>query len=121
MEKILRVGVIGANPNGSWGSVAHLPALARLPQFTTTAVSTAHIETARETAKHFNIPKAFADPRSLAAHPDVDVVAIAVRVPAHNELVTIALDAGKHVYCEWPLGKTTAEAMALRDAADAAG
>jgi len=121
MERILRVGVIGANPNGSWGSVAHLPALARLPQFRTTAVSTAHIETACETAKHFDIPNAFADPRSLATHPDVDVVAIAVRVPAHKELVTIALDAGKHVYCEWPLGKTTAEAIALRDAADAAG
>lgn len=121
MNNKLRVGLIGASPNGSWGTVAHLPALAGLPQFEVTAVSTAHVETARETAGKFSIPHAFSDPRSLAEHPDVDVVVVAVRVPAHEELVTMALEAGKHVYCEWPLGTDTAEAIKLRDAADKAG
>ena len=32
-----------------------------------------------------------------------------------------AIDAGKHVYSEWPLGRDTAEAISLRDAAERAG
>jgi predicted dehydrogenase len=36
-------------------------------------------------------------------------VTIAVKVPAHRELVLSALHAGKAVYCEAPLGRTVAE------------
>src|SRR5260370_13626044 len=32
-----------------------------------------------------------------------------------------AIDAGKHVYCEWPLGRTTDEAVGMRDAARRSG
>jgi predicted dehydrogenase len=39
----------------------------------------------------------------------IDDVTIAVKVPAHRELVLAALDAGKAVYCEAPLGRTVAE------------
>jgi predicted dehydrogenase len=35
---------------------------------------------------------------------------IAVKVPAHRELVLTALNAGKAVYCEAPLGRTVSEA-----------
>src|SRR5580693_10640859 len=47
----------------------------------------------------------------------VDVVTIAVKVPAHRELVLAALDAGKAVYCEAPLGRTVAEAEEMAGAA----
>ncbi len=109
----LRVGVIGANLQGSWGVWAHLPALAALDGFEATAVATSHIDSARATAGRFGIAYAFDDPRALATCPDVDVVAICVRVPAHRALVMEAIDAGKHVYCEWPLGRDTAEAAEL--------
>ena len=39
--------------------------------------------------------------------PDIDLVTVATRVPDHRELVLAALAAGKHVYCEWPLGAAT--------------
>jgi predicted dehydrogenase len=39
----------------------------------------------------------------------IDIVTIAVKVPAHRELVLAALDAGKAVYCEAPLGRSVAE------------
>ncbi|MBO8200471.1 Gfo/Idh/MocA family oxidoreductase [Streptomyces smyrnaeus] len=42
-------------------------------------------------------------------------------VPAHAELVEAALAAGKHVYCEWPLARTTEEAAGLTEAAHSAG
>ena len=121
MTNILRVGIIGANLQGSWGTWAHLPALAALETFEATAVATSHLESAQATAAQFGISHAFDDPRKLVTHPDVDIVAVCVRVPAHKELVLMALDAGKHVYCEWPLGRDTVEAIALHAAAQAAG
>ena len=38
---------------------------------------------------------------------------VAVRVPAHYELTKNAIEAGKHVFCEWPLGANTKEAEDL--------
>ncbi len=51
--------------------------------------------------------------QDLVNDADVDVVAITVKVPYHLELATAALDAGKAVYCEWPLGNGLIEAETL--------
>src|SRR4029077_1126188 len=48
--------------------------------------------------------------KALDADAEVEAVAVAVRVPAHYELSKNAIEAGKHVYCEWPLGANTKEA-----------
>ena len=55
------------------------------------------------------------------AHPDVDLVTVSVKVPDHYTPVMAAIDAGKHVYCEWPLGRNTDEAVRLLDAAERRG
>jgi predicted dehydrogenase len=44
-----------------------------------------------------------------------------VRVPSHHAPTKAALEAGKHVYCEWPLGQTTAEAEELLALAQSRG
>ena len=116
IEKI-RVGIIGASMRNGWGRDAHIPALRALPDFEVTAVSTSRQETADETAKHFRIPHAFADPYKMVQHPDVDLVSICVRVPFHHQLGIAALNAGKHLYCEWPLAATTEQAQQMRDLA----
>src|ERR1700692_2254576 len=115
-EKI-RVGIIGASMRTGWGRDAHIPALSALPEFEITAVSTSRQETADETAKHFGVPPAFADPCKMVQHPDVDLVTICVRVPFHHQLGMAALNAGKHLYCEWPLAATTEQAQQMRDLA----
>jgi predicted dehydrogenase len=115
-EKI-RVGIIGANVRYGWGRDTHIPALSALPEFEITAVCTSRQETADETAKHFGIPHAFADPYKMVQHPDVDLVSICVRVPFHHQLGMAALNAGKHLYCEWPLAATTEQAQQMRDLA----
>src|ERR1700760_1575003 len=107
------VGIIGASPRGSWGTSAHIPALQHLTQFRIAAISTQHLANAHETAARFAVPHAYDDAAALAADPDVDVVAICVRVPEHVRLVRAALAAKKHVLCEWPLAPTTAEAETL--------
>jgi predicted dehydrogenase len=84
--------------SNGWGRDAHLPALSALPEFGITAVSTSRQETADETARHFGIPLAFAEPYKMVQHPDVDLVSICVRVPFHHQLGMAALNAGKHLY-----------------------
>ncbi len=46
---------------------------------------------------------------------------VSVKVPNHYALVRAALEAGKHVFCEWPLGANTAEATELLALARANG
>jgi predicted dehydrogenase len=57
----------------------------------------------------------------MVASPEIDAVAVVVRVPSHYAPTKAALEAGKHVYCEWPLGRTTAEAVELATLAKAKG
>lgn len=46
---------------------------------------------------------------------------VSVKVPAHQEVVDAALDAGKHVLCEWPLGRCSDQAAAMTQRAEQAG
>ena len=117
----IRVGVIGASPDRGWAASAHLPALKALPQFDLAAVCTTKQHSADATAKHFDIPMAFADWRMLVARPDIDLIVITTKVRFHRELVLGALAAGKHVFCEWPLGRDSAEAAEMLAAAQSAG
>ena len=119
MADRIGVGIVGANPDRGWALRAHIPALATLPQFELRAVSTSRMETARAAAHKFNASHAFDNAAELAAQPDVDLVVISVKVPQHRELVRAALNAGKAVYCEWPLGNGLAEAVEMADLARA--
>lgn len=104
------VGIIGASPERGWAAVAHVPALAALPQYSLRAISTSRPETADVAREMFQVPLAFSDYRELVAHPEVDLVTVSVNVTRHYEVATAAIAAGKHVYCEWPLGRDLAEA-----------
>ncbi|MGH2461563.1 MAG: Gfo/Idh/MocA family protein [Chloroflexota bacterium] len=124
MTAKIRVGIVGATvtPGGSgWGANAHVPALNALSAFQLKAVCTAHAETARASAAAFGAELAFHNVDDLVAHPDVDLVAVVVRVPGHRELVVRAIEAGKNVFCEWPLGATRAEAEEMTNLASARG
>lgn len=107
----LRVGLIGAG--GRWGPWAHVPALQGMPQTELYAVCTAHADTAQAAAEKYGVQRAYSDVKALGADPQVEAALVAVRVPAHYALTKAALEAGKHVYCEWPLGKDTKEAEEL--------
>lgn len=114
------VGIVGANPERSWAALSHVPAIRASTDFRLVAVATTRAESAELARDRFGADHAFTDAASLACHPDVDLVAVTVKVPAHVEVITAAIDAGKHVYCEWPLTRTAAEAEALSAAAQAA-
>jgi predicted dehydrogenase len=121
MADKIRVGIVGASANRGFASLSHMPALQGLPDFEIVAVCTSRQETADAAAKYYGARLAFANPADMATHPDVDLVTVSVKVPDHYDPVMAAIDAGKHVYCEWPLGRNTEEAIRMRDAAEKKG
>ena len=124
MTDRIRVGIVGATVTvggSGWGAHAHVPALRSLPSYELKAVCTAHEETAKASAAAFGAELAFSDFDRMLAHPDIDLVAVVVRVPHHHELTMKALRAGKATFCEWPLGADLAEAEEMANVARASG
>jgi len=109
----LGVGIIGVSPTRGWAATAHIPALRALPNYEIRALSAHSAESARAAGEVFGVSAVFADHEELVTQPDVDLVAVTVKVPHHRELVSAALAAGKAVYCEWPLGRDLDEARAM--------
>jgi predicted dehydrogenase len=122
MSKKIGVGIIGVQPDRSWAAVAHIPALQALSDdFEIVALSTTRQESADAAAERYGVANAFDSAEKLCAHEGVDLVAVTVKVPHHLELVRTAAAAGKHVYCEWPLGNGLAEAREIAALAASAG
>ncbi len=118
-ESTLGVGIIGVSPVRGWAATAHIPALRALPNYEIRALSAHSAESARAAGDVFGVSAAFSDHEQMVTQPDIDVVAVTVKVPHHRQLVSAALAAGKAVYCEWPLGRDVGDARAM--AALAAG
>ncbi|MBC8281320.1 MAG: Gfo/Idh/MocA family oxidoreductase, partial [Chloroflexi bacterium] len=121
MADKIRLGFVGANVNSTWSSQSHYPALLASPDVEFTAVCTSRPESAEEARKAFGAKLAFHDYNEMVASPEIDAVAVVVRVPLHYGPTKAAIEAGKHVYTEWPLGRTTAEAEELAALANAKG
>lgn len=115
----IRVGVIGVHPEKGWATTAHIPALRQLPQFCLSAVSHHQLDTAKAAAELHGASRYFDSAQELIHHPDVDLVVVAVKVTRHKEIVLSALQAGKAVLCEWPLGMNLLDAVEMRDCARA--
>src|SRR2546430_8178503 len=112
-ESTLGIGIIGVNPTRGWAATAHIPALRALPTYEIRALSARNAEGARAAGEAFGVSTVFSDHELLVTRPDIDVVTVTVKVPHHRELVSVALAAGKAVYCEWPLGRDLDDARAI--------
>ncbi|MEH2180937.1 Gfo/Idh/MocA family protein [Nostoc sp.] len=121
MTKPLRVGIIGASANRGWAKESHVLAVQKLRGFELTAIATHRQETADAAAKAFDARSAYGNAADLIRDSDVDLVAVCVKVPDHRDLVLGALAAGKHIYCEWPLGRNLTETEEIAAAAHTAG
>ncbi len=103
------VGWIGA---GSFTAGALLPAFRAAGFDRFVAVTSASGLSALRLAERNGFEEAVSGAFSVIEHPGVDVVVIATTHDTHAELATMALKAGKHVWCEKPLALTEDE---LRD------
>ncbi|RYE64498.1 MAG: Gfo/Idh/MocA family oxidoreductase [Oxalobacteraceae bacterium] len=114
MSATFGVGLVGLEAGRSWGAVAHLPALRALAEhLRIVGVANSSLASAQVAADACGLPRAFASVDEMVSCPEIDIVVVTVKVPHHAAIVHAALDAGKHVYCEWPLGNGLAEANAM--------
>ena len=73
-----------------------------------------------EVAHRYPWVRVLADPHEVMADPEVDALVVASPARTHAPLLADAFRAGKHVLVEKPLALSTAEAVALAEAADRA-
>ena len=116
-----KLAIAGANAERGWARDTHIPALKFIPGIELCAVSARNQQIADVAARTFGASKAYGETLEMLRDPDVDIVAVLVKVPEHRAIVLAALDAGKHVYCEWPLGRDLDEALELAEAAKRSG
>lgn len=122
MQDPLRIGMIGCGFIGQFHSrnLRHLVRSNSVPvKFV--AVCDRNIERADAFARLVGATQITTDAAALLASPDVDAVYICTETAEHVALVSAAVAAGKHVFCEKPLAKNLADARALHDLVQRAG
>jgi predicted dehydrogenase len=85
------------------------------------AVASRELGRAEAYAREWEIPRAYGSYDELLDDPDVEAVYISLPNNLHCEWSIRAVEAGKHVLCEKPLSRHTADAERAYDAAERAG
>jgi len=106
---LVRIGSVGL---GRLGMVHARNIASKIPGARLAAIcdlNQAHLE---KTAEELGGVKTFSDFTEMAAWDGIDALCIASPSPLHSEHVRIALENGKHIFCEKPLGVTIDECKA---------
>ncbi|BCH08462.1 oxidoreductase [Mesorhizobium sp. 131-3-5] len=117
-EKRLRVGVLGCGPIAQ---AAHFESCTKARNADLYAICDVADDLRDRMAATFAPEKSYADYGQMLADPDLDAVIIATSDTFHVKAAELALDAGKHVLCEKPLGVSVEEVEGLRAAVDKSG
>ena len=124
-EQRIGIGVIGLG----WMGQAHSRSYLRIPTlfperaFDPVLVSCADSDPNRRATAidGFGFAQATDDWRPVVDHPDVDVVVVTAPNMLHEELCVAAALAGKHVFCEKPVGGTPEQTVRVAGAVRRAG
>ena len=123
--KRLGIAMIGYGGIGRVHVMAYraLPYLYGLPADTINivGVATTRQETAEKAAREIGCDVWTTDFRELLARDDVDLIDCCVPNHKHEEIITAAAAAGKHIYCEKPLAMNVAEGQRMVTAVEQAG
>jgi myo-inositol 2-dehydrogenase/D-chiro-inositol 1-dehydrogenase len=99
----LKIGIIGVGRLG----YEHACNIAnRAPGAQLVAICDSNIDRAKKVGDELGVAAVYQDPKELCANPEVEAVAIITSTAYHVEMIRIAMEAGKHVFCEKPLADT---------------
>ena len=112
----VKCGIIGL---GAWGREI-IGTLQRKPSAQIVSVCDTYGVMLRRAAANAPGATSTEDYRTMLEDKSVQAVFVATPTHQHREIVTAALQAGKHVYCEAPLANTVEDAKAIAKAASSA-
>lgn len=121
MKKTLNIATVGFG----WMGQAHSRAYRRIPSFfpertfePRLVVCADNVESRRRMAvDDFGYDRAVADWQDAVADPSIDVVSVCAPNMLHEPVCLAALAAGKHVFCEKPVGGTPPQTARVAAAA----
>ena len=116
--RLLRIGVLGAGPIAQ---IAHLEACRKGRNTQLYALCEAAPDLLARVAAMHRPQRSFLHYDDMLADPLVEAVIVGVADQFHAKLALQALEAGKHVLVEKPMGVTVEECETLRDAVTASG
>jgi predicted dehydrogenase len=111
MTKKIRWGVIST---ALIGTEKVIPGMQRSKRGTVDAIASRKFGRAKETAAALKIPKAYGSYEDLLADPDIDAVYNPLPNNLHVDWTIKAVEAGKHVLCEKPMGMNAEDAARLK-------
>ena len=120
----LRFGLLGTGFMGKAHAIALRSVATVFPGVSAPVLSSlvdADADKAASDAKAWGFERSSDDWESVCNEPDIDVVDICTPNHLHKEMALAAAAAGKHIYCEKPIGLSGGEAHEIWQAAEAAG
>lgn len=117
-DNTVKWGILGV---GDVCEVKSAPAMQKVPNSELVAVMRRNGAKARDYAERHGVPTWYDDADALINDPNVNAIYIATPPNAHSALTLKAAAAGKPVYVEKPMARTTAECQQMIDACQRAG
>ena len=114
----MRVAVVGC---GALAHKAHLPNVANNPEMQLVVACDAVRDVAESTQQEFGAERISTDWREVVDADDVDLIVLATHTNLRADLICPALEAGKPVYSEKPISRTTEEMIRILEAQQATG
>ncbi len=114
----IRWGILGV---GDVCEVKSAPAMNKIDRSSLVAVMRRTGEKARDYAERHQVPKWYDDADELLKDPEINAIYIASPPNAHEYLTQMALAAGKPVYVEKPMARTSIECRSMLTASSKAG
>lgn len=117
-ERLLRVGVLGCGPIAQ---AAHFESCTKAKNAELYAICDVADDLRERMAATHAPRKSYADYADMLADPEVDAVIVATSDGFHVQASKLALEAGKHVLCEKPLGVSVEEVESLGESVQKSG
>ena len=109
--KTVKIGSVGLGRLG----YEHAKNIAtRVPGAELTAICDVAAGRVREVAEELGVKYQYTDFAEMCANPELDAIAIVSPSMFHGEQIKMALDAGKHVFCDKPLDTTVEKRIRTR-------
>jgi predicted dehydrogenase len=124
MLETIRAGVIGTGFMGKAHCLAYgavTPIFGHVPRPILATICDVDPTDLDATARAFRFERSTTDWSELVADPSIDAVSITTWNRSHRDIAVAALSAGKHVWCEKPMGLTLEEAEDMAAAARRSG